>query len=177
MKQFSVGEKLIIMMLCELYEHFDVKGEIKPDFIKNVISTGHYWALDYEYRGIFHDEITDPKDVEETLDILDMWRFIGDGYKALSQEDIAKIKKETGLKDEDFKFQGFDANNNPHYSIADFLINELHRYTEINPINSHSAVTLDLYRRMLPVYKSIILNRSNESRADQIISLFEARKK
>ena len=171
----SVGEKLIIMMLSELYDHLDIKGAIDPDFIKKVIHRGHHWALDYEYPGIFHDEVHNPEDVEETVQILEMWRFVGDGYKALSQEDKAKVKKKTGSKDEDFTFPGFDGNNDRHYYIADFLINELDRFTEIVPIDSHTAASLGLYRRMLPVYKSIILNRSNESRADQIISLFEAR--
>ena len=172
--QVSVGEKLIIMMLSELYDHFDIKGTIDPEFIKKVIHQGHHWALDYEYPGIFHDEVHNPEDVEETVQILEMWRFIGDRYNGLSQEDKANIEKETGLKDKDFTFPGFDGNNDRHYYIADFLINELHRFTEINPINSHTAVSLKLYRRMLPVYKSIILNRSNESSADQIIRIFEA---
>lgn len=176
-KQFSDGEKLIAMMLCELYKHFKVEGIINPNFIEEVISNGYYWALGYEYSGIFHDEVTDPKDVKETVNILQMWQFIEGTYKAFSNEDKAKVKKETGLKDEDFKFEGFDANNDSHYFIANFLIEKLDRYPDITPKNSHSVASLKLYGRMLPVYNDIVINRWNEPRTDQIISLFKAREK
>ena len=175
-KQFTYGERLIAMMLCELYKHFKVKGVIDPNFIEEIISNGYYWALGYEYPGIFHDEITDPKDVEETLNILGMWRFIEDGYKELSEENKVKVKKETGLNDEDFKFEGFDANNDRHYFIANFLIEKLNRFTDITPKNSHSVASLKLYKRMLPVYEDIVTNRRNDSRVDQIISLFKSQK-
>ena len=176
-KQFTDGEKLITMMLCDLYKHFKVKGVIDPKFIEEVMSNGYYWALGYEYSGIFDDEITNPKDVKETVDILNMWRFIQNRYKALSEEDKIKVKKETNLNDEDFKFEGFDANNDPHYFIANFLIEKLNRFTDITPINSHSAASLELYNRMLPVYKDIVINRRNESETDQIINIFNAKTK
>ena len=131
-KQFTDGEKLITMMLCDLYKHFKVKGVIDPKFIEEVMSNGYYWALGYEYSGIFDDEITNPKDVKETVDILNMWRFIQNRYKALSEEDKIKVKKETNLNDEDFKFEGFDANNDPHYFIANFLIEKLNRFYRYN---------------------------------------------
>ena len=88
-----------------------------------------------------------------------------------------KVKEETGSGDEDFKFEGFDANNDPHYFIANFLIEKLNRFTDIIPMNSHSVASLELYKRMLPVYEDIITNRWSEPRIDQIIDLFNARRK
>ena len=35
--KISDGEKLIILMLSELYEKLGVDGEIEPDFIKSAI--------------------------------------------------------------------------------------------------------------------------------------------
>ncbi|MCD8497657.1 MAG: hypothetical protein LRZ85_05960 [Alphaproteobacteria bacterium] len=47
------GSKLILVMLSELYEKMNVKGEIEPSFIKSVIYDGQYWALKWQYPGIF----------------------------------------------------------------------------------------------------------------------------
>src|ERR1700693_5235013 len=49
------GEKLILIMLCQLFKHLKVKdGEIDPAFVEAVIFGGHYWGLDWKYSGLFH---------------------------------------------------------------------------------------------------------------------------
>src|SRR5688500_4704769 len=43
------GEKLLAMMMADLYRHLDVDTEtgIDPEFVSEVITGGHYWALDW----------------------------------------------------------------------------------------------------------------------------------
>ncbi len=111
--RFSEGEKLITLMLCELYEHLKVKGEINPSFIKQVIYGGHYWSLPWELTGVFYDHEDKESVVAEVVDILDMWSFIESSYKKLSKKDKDRIKTETQY--DDLLFAGFDANNEPQY--------------------------------------------------------------
>src|SRR5260370_31721904 len=70
--KLSDGEKLIILMLCELYEHLKVKREIDPTFVASAIRGGHLWSLDWEYPGIFDGHEDNKTTVHEVIDILDM---------------------------------------------------------------------------------------------------------
>src|SRR5438270_13959361 len=43
--KISDGEKLILIMLCQLFKHLKLKGgEIDPEFVEAVIFGGHYWG-------------------------------------------------------------------------------------------------------------------------------------
>src|SRR5438046_5400629 len=46
--KFSDGEKLILLMLGDLYKHLKVDGESDPEFIAKVILGGHFWAPKWE---------------------------------------------------------------------------------------------------------------------------------
>ena len=57
--KLSDGEKLIILMLSELYEKLGVEGEIEPDFIKSAIFGNQLWGLKWKYSGIPFEESED----------------------------------------------------------------------------------------------------------------------
>jgi hypothetical protein len=40
-------------MLCEMYKHLKLEGEIDPAFVERTLHGGHYWALEWKYPGIF----------------------------------------------------------------------------------------------------------------------------
>ena len=63
--KLSDGEKLIILMLSELYEKLGVEGEIEPDFIKSAIFGNQLWGLKWKYSGIPFEESEDPEVVKE----------------------------------------------------------------------------------------------------------------
>ncbi len=44
--RFSDGEKLITLMLCELYKHLKIDGEIDPAFVEAAFYHGHFWSLE-----------------------------------------------------------------------------------------------------------------------------------
>jgi uncharacterized protein YfbU (UPF0304 family) len=151
------GEKLIALMLSDLYEKLDIKSEIDPEFIRSAIYGDQLWALKWKYSGIPFEESNDPEIVKEVVDILDMWSFIERGYNRLT----AKQKNELDIAvphfGKDPKFEGFDGNNETDYmATALFLVEELDRFREFSDrdFNCHHA-SIDSHRRMLNVFEPI----------------------
>ena len=52
--RLSDGEKLTLIMLCQLFKRLKLEGEIEPEFVEAAIDGGHYWGLEWKYPGIFH---------------------------------------------------------------------------------------------------------------------------
>ena len=172
--KLSDGEKLIIEMLCEIYQHMGIKGEIDSQFVQKTIFGGQYWGLKWQYPGIFHDHEDSESTISEVCDILDMWSFIEDGYEKLSSEDKSRLKK----KAIPFEFHGFDGNNeSEHYGIARFLIDHLDRFQSFKgrDLNSHHP-SIDGYRRMLSVFEPMRATLANSSLgASAIMEILHAR--
>ena len=174
--KFSDGEKLILRMLCDVYEHQKVDGDIVPLFVSKAINEGHYWALDWEY-GITGD-VSSPRVVSEVCDVLDMWSFIERSYEQLSERDKKRVESEAAPYGKDVTFKGFDGNNeSEHFSVANFLINDLGRYYRFKEreLNSHYP-GIDGHRRMLAVFKPMLKSSSlvgGELSASQIIDLLK----
>src|SRR5690625_2625243 len=127
--KISDGEKLIILMLSELYEKLGVEGEIEPDFIKTAIYSDQLWGIKWKYSGIPFEESDDPSIVKEVVDILDMWSFVERTFKELDAEEKIKLKADGASFGDDPKFRGFDGNNETEYmGTAMFLVNELERF-------------------------------------------------
>lgn len=178
--RFSDGEKLIMMMLCDLYQHQSVKGDIDPEFIQETLWGGHYWGLQWQYGGILNVADDDPNVLSETLDILEMWYFIESSYTALSEEDKTKVKEEASISGKDVRFIGFDGNNDAHYSIAKFLVNKMERFVifKDRSLNSHTITSISRHRCMLPVFKSMLPNLAGRDLSvEQIIKLLRAQRK
>jgi len=177
--QISDGEKLILIMLSEIYKELNIKGEIDPEFLQSAISSQNIWGIQWKYSGIpFETQDTPPK-VREVVDILDMWRSIERAYKNLSKEDQKKFEEEdVNLFGKDPKFPGFDGNNESEYmNIASFLINELGRFQEFKErsLNAHMP-TLETYQRMLHVFEEIRKTFSNKPMTlTQLIAVLKER--
>jgi len=155
--RISDGEKLILLMLSELYEKLEIDGEIEPDFIRSAIFSNNIWAIPWKYSGIPFEDQEDPEIVKEVLDILDMWSFIEHSYEKLSKEDKAYLKKEAAPFGEDPKFPGFDGNNeSSHMGTASFIVNDLDRFEQFKGRNFNShCPSLDGHARMLSVFREI----------------------
>lgn len=175
--KFSDGEKLSVLMLCEIYKHLKIKSEIDPAFVEAVVHGGHYWGLRWEYSGIFHGHEDNKRVVTEVVDVVDMWFFIESGYSKLSKKDKDRVEKEAGPFGKHVVFPGFDGNNeSEHLSIAGFLIKDLKRFSTFKgrDLNSHMPL-IPAYRRMLMVFESMRRNlMGNELGASQIIELLKA---
>src|SRR5438034_893848 len=92
--KLSDGEKLILMVLADMYKHLEIKGEFDPDFISTTISGGHLWGLRWKYTHIPFEKSENPPEVSETVDILDMWSSLEESYGKLSPADNQKVEKE-----------------------------------------------------------------------------------
>ncbi len=156
----SDGEKLIILMLTDIYKKIDVKGKIDPDFIQAAIFQDQLWGIKWKFRGIPFSNTEAPPVVNQVCDILQMWQVIEQSYTEFSQSDKDELQKLVPNFGKNPKFRGFDGNNEcDHMGIADFLVNKLERFEQFKKrdFNSHSP-TLAAYIRMLNVYKPIIDN-------------------
>lgn len=153
--KMSDGEKLIVLMLSELYEHLGIEGEVDPEFIKSALFSDKLWGVNWKYNGIPFERSDDPPVVKEVVDILDMWSFVERTYDQLSPAEKEKIEEEVGALGKNSKFMGFDGNNETEYmATAMFLVNDLDRFQEFQgrSFNSHFP-TLGMYQRMLDVFE------------------------
>jgi uncharacterized protein len=126
--------------------------------------------------------------VTETVDILEMWRFLEESYAKLPDADKQRVQKETHRSSE-IKFPGFDANNEPHYGITKYFIEQLHRFEHFKDhyLNSHSE-RLGSYKAMYRVFEPLrkelgnrlpfsitpVENRGQSLTADEVIRILNA---
>lgn len=156
------GEKIILLMLSELYDALKVQGEIEPDFIRSAIFSDKMWSIPWKYSGIPFEHQDTPEIVKEVLDILDLWSFIEHSYRELPENDKLSLEKQAKTFGKDPKFSGFDGNSETDYmGTASFVVNKLDRFEEFKGryFNSHCPM-VDAYRRMLSAFNDI---RENES--------------
>jgi uncharacterized protein len=176
--EFSDGEKMIVLMLCDLMKQLKVKGDTDPDFLQSVIFGGHYWGLKWNLTGVFHGHVDKPEVVREVVDFLDMWTFIEIGYRKLSKKDKNRIEKEATPFGKHVAFRGFDGNDeSEHLNVARFLIDDMGRFSTFKDrdLNSH-APSIAAYRRMYRLFEPmrVSLGGGNEVGATQIIELMKA---
>jgi uncharacterized protein YfbU (UPF0304 family) len=176
----SDGEKLILVMLGDIYKKLGIKendSEVDGNFVQTCIFGSQSWALRWKYSGLFNNEGDDPPHVTETADILTMYRALDQSYDKLSASDKKKLEKEADYNFSYIKFQGFDGNNDPHYSVVSFFVEHLDRFDELKGgrqhLNSHTQSTLPKYRKMLAVYKTLGYPRDGYS-LDQLLQILRA---
>lgn len=176
--KFSGGEKLITLMLCEVYKHLKIDGEIDPAFVESAIHGGHFWGLKWEYSGIFHEHEDNERIVSEVVDVLDMWSFIESAYEGLSKKDKDRVEKDADPFGKHVAFRGFDGNNESEYlSVAHFLIKDLKRFSNLGgrDLNSHAPL-IGAYRRMFKVFDPMRTGLVGRNlNASQIIDILKAK--
>ena len=176
--KISHGERLVLVMLRDLYKHLKVNGDIDPDFVEEAIGGGHYWGLLWKYEGLFRDDVDKEEVRREVLDVLSMWDRIEFGFASLSDEEKEEVERESGLRERDVRFPGFDGNEEfEHLSIAWFLIDHLGRFATFKgrDLNSHCP-SLTRYKRMWEVFepmKQTLIGR--QLSGSEIIDLLDAR--
>jgi uncharacterized protein len=175
------SDRLIIMMLHDLSKKIvnpKTTAEIDVDFVSDAIHGGHYWGLEWEYSGLFHDHEDDRVVVSEVGDILDMWNFVELSFDSLKIEEKRGVLSEADLPGAGLEFTGFDGNHEiEHRNVALFLIEKMNRYSIFKgrDLNSHSP-SLDQHRNMLRIFKTIRPRLDGRRmRAGEIISVLKVR--
>ena len=159
--RFSDGEKMLMLMMGDLYKHLGIKNaETNPQFLAEVIYGGHYWAPKWDMQGVFHDHVDDPEDLKHVVDVLDMWSFVEEAYERFTSAERAQIEKDAGPLGKHVSFHGFDGNNeSSQLSIARFLIDHMDRFQRFKgrDLNSHHP-TQERYRRMVALFTPMRAN-------------------
>jgi uncharacterized protein len=167
--RLSEGERLILFMLTEIYEHLGIQNGIDSKFVQSAICDGHAWGLKRKYPGLFNIDEADQSVIGEVCNILEMWSFLESSYGQLSMADKARISTVP-------KFEGFGENSN-HVSVASFLIQKLDRFSEFKDRKMYDYTTCSLqqHRAMLAVFMLIQASILGQLSADQIIEILEAK--
>ncbi len=157
-RRFEVtnAQKLILYMLCDIYERTAPDGEFNPRFIRHALMYGHHWGLEWQYGGMFPTREDDRALVTEVVDILEMWSFVEEAVERLSATEKRELDEATGGFGE--RFFGFDGNHEiEHKSVMAFLVEDLDRFTRFRDrahLNSHSE-SLSIHRRMVAAFAPI----------------------
>jgi uncharacterized protein len=172
----SEGEKLIIMMLCDIYKTLNIKGDVDAELVRSSIVDGSQkWLAD----KIANDDGGSNGPAEEVGQILDMWSAIERGYKRLSADEKDQVEAEAGPLGRGVRFSGFDDDTEHEYrDAARYLIKDLNRFDRFQGRNlSAHMPTLDGYRRMLRLFFSMgPVSADSKLNVRQIIALANAEK-
>jgi uncharacterized protein YfbU (UPF0304 family) len=176
----SPAEKLILQMLCEVYEKLEIDHEIDHKFVQSALHNDQLWAFEWQYNFLQDHDHTQPNPpaVKETADILDMWAFLESAFARLDDGEKKRVLAEGEVYGDEITFAGFDANNEEHYGVATFMIDDLKRFQSFagRDINSHSE-SVPAHLRMLDVFLPIRANlHMGKMTGDQIISVMKARR-
>jgi len=151
----TLTERAILANQYKIFSLLDKKNA-KEHLINAEIFENGYSGLYEEALENISDEI--PIEVcNETSDILSMFKNINKAIHKLGKKERAKLNLDK------IRFDGFDADNDDHYYLAKFMIRKKHFYEHFSSakMNSGSLASIVRYRKMLPVYKSMLDKEPN----------------
>jgi uncharacterized protein len=149
------GEKLIILLLTDISKRLKDDPQIDPNFIEQTIYSNQLWGFEWEFSGIPFERSDTPPLVSETVDILEMFSLTMHHFGKLAPEQQQEIRDGLGYASHGLdNFPGFDGNNDPHFGIARYLVEDLKRFKDLPGAtnNSHTQTSLPRYRKMLQTY-------------------------
>lgn len=177
--KLSDGEKLILLMLADISRKVGAGREVDPDFVSHTLFYDQTWGFNWKFTGIPFEKGEDPPEVTETVDILDMFDLTISQFERLPAGEQEEVKKELGYAAGGLEqFPGFDANNDAHYGVAQYLVEHLDRFKGLKGAtnNSHSQSSLPRYRAMLQTYLPLrpkLGLGAEKFTAEDIISIFK----
>ena len=173
--QLNPADRLIIVMLANIQKHLNIRGEVDPDFIIDAVAGGEHWALESEYSYL-SEEARAKEIVNETFDILQMWRILRNSVNYhMETEERDRVLE--SINPDNLDFPGFDGNNEEHYGVAEFIVHKMRRFEEFKDaiLNSHWP-SIEGYRAMLRVFREQEPKEINGTlNADQVIKVFSAK--
>jgi hypothetical protein len=170
----SEGERLILLMLCDLYKSLDLKCPIDPELLRAPASGAK--EVQSQANGAAPREEGVAAEVGE---ILDMWSAIERGYKHLTVDEKREVEAGAGPLGRGVRFSGFDSHAEDRYrEAAHQLIETTERFERFQGRNLCAHMpSLDGYRRMLRLFVSMRpAMRNGRLGARQIIDLANAEK-
>jgi uncharacterized protein len=148
--KLSEGERLILVMLCDIHKALNLKGTIDPDLVSTLIRGGRELAPETNGAAEDGEHVV----ATEVGAILQMWSTIERGYKHLSVEEKREVEAGAGPLGRGVRFSGFDAAAEGRYrEAAHRLIEESGGFERFQGRNLTAHMpSLDGYRRMLRIF-------------------------
>jgi uncharacterized protein YfbU (UPF0304 family) len=175
----SEGERLILVMLCDIHKALNLKGVIDPDALKPMILEAEQHGVARAVNGASGEHRDRTAVASEVSEILDMWSAIERGYKHLTVDEKREVEIGAGPLGRGVRFSGFDCECEIEYrDIAHVLIEEAGQFDRFQGRNLDAHMpALAGYRRMLRLYGPM-RSVSGDRRLDvqQIIALANAEK-
>jgi hypothetical protein len=175
--KLSEGERLILVMLCDIYKALNLKGEIDPEMLRSSIRGGK--ELDLPANGVSHNGHDKANVAAEVSEILDMWSAIEKGYKHLTVDEKREVEAGAGPLGRGVRFSGFDDDAEGEYrNAAHALIETAGQFERFQGRNlSAHMPALEGYRRMLRLFGPMRPPAGDPRlRPQQIIALANAEK-
>jgi uncharacterized protein YfbU (UPF0304 family) len=150
----SEGERLILVMLCDIYKALELKGAVDPDALKPLILEARHNGAARAANGTPGEHRERTAVASEVSEILDMWSAVERGYKHLSIEEKRVVEAEAGPLGRGVRFSGFDAEREIEYrDAAHHLIEVTGLFERFQGRNLEAHMpALAGYRRMLRLY-------------------------
>jgi uncharacterized protein YfbU (UPF0304 family) len=171
-------EKLMLLMLADIHEHLGIEdGSVDGEFVRAAIADGQTWALSSKYRAqAYASEDKSRAEADEVYDILDMWRFLEEGYAALGAADQARVNEVN--HGHPVQMPGFDGHEDQIH-IAKFIVERMEHFESLKDraIDCHSP-TRERYAAMVSAFKPLRAQLGSGGRrdltADEIITVVKA---
>jgi uncharacterized protein len=124
----SLGEKLILSILCDVSRKVETEGTIDPDFLEAAIKGGHSWAIEWEHPSLAHGHTNSQATADFVIHVLSMWRLIEDSFGQLPDEAQQQVRKGAGLTGAP-KFPGWHSEQEANYkSTARFMTDRMNLF-------------------------------------------------
>ncbi|CAI2407488.1 Uncharacterised protein [Serratia liquefaciens] len=171
-------EKLTLLMMCDLFDHLGVDGEIDSSIVREAVDSGNTWAIERKYQFLSTEEV--PKEVQKKVDsALTAYRNLSNSLRTLTPDESNELKDKHKLKihDKHIQFPGYDGNNESDYMSVAFMLGKLGLYTEQLEIdkNSHeeNVNSYDDLISALTVLKDAghNVNKLEKPHLDEVLSL------
>lgn len=148
--KLSLKDRVILANQYRILEMLDKESAEQYARNREIVESGYQRAYAWLVEQFSPDGLSD-EECGEVYDILDMHRRLGFEY--------VKLSDKNGIDASELRFIGFDGNNESSYLAFHQFLAQQKKWVEVPPENSHSP-TLDMYRRMLEVFRTVQKKRS-----------------
>ena len=87
----SLGEKLILSILCDVSRTVGAEGTIDPGFLDAAVKGGHAWAIEWEHPSLAHGHTNTQATADFVTRVLSMWRLVEDSFARLPEPEKAEV--------------------------------------------------------------------------------------
>ncbi|ALU60275.1 YfbU family protein [Pseudomonas syringae] len=154
---FSNEQRLIVTLLTEIHAKLGIEDGLDPNFVQEMVSSGHTWALNWKYPGLFSGPVETPHNVKRVADVLDMWDVIERTVSSLSPAEKSEVERLTSPAHvSSARFSGYSGNTEDEYSIVHVLVERLGKWSSFSgrDFDAHMPM-VDVYDRMLDAYQIV----------------------